>query len=613
MVTHVQTVANDGTSGATPSVSITTTAGNTLILSVVAYVGANTPFHVSAISDTHNTWTFSSANSNANPPVGQSYDGSLTGVTLIAAVVNAAAVTSIQVTFTGATPTYVDLVAYEFSGIPSNSAITVANASSTNTSAISVTTPTVTVPSGSLLAVAAEANDGQAGSSTTVGGSWSLDGGTDKCAAYQITPSAGSLSATFSSTGSQNWPSTAILVIGPSGVVAPVAQQPGGASFRRQWRQPQALIPGVPYMAVTAGLATGAGAAGSPAIGLQGGSATSTGAAGTPGIDLTPTVATGTGTAQAPGSALTPALASGTGAAFAPGTGLGPQLATGTGTAFSILPLGLGGYMPPQPGSQQWRRFFYRTQQQIPVGIRVSPALVVSGFGTFPQVPAGAVILSVIANITQYGSNAGVGAPFYQLWDGTTAQIGNSQTGTATTNTANVDSVVFTGVTYSQLATLQLRILAESQPGNTGATTNVDAVSLSVEWAPNANVLITPNVLKCATAFPKAAVGVGVTVTPGTLSATTALPAATAGLLAVNITPATLATAAVFPRAAVGVSATITPATLVAATALPAIIDVTGPGYATADGIIGTGNGAWSNIGNALGPPDGSDAVWTAP
>lgn len=430
-----------------------------------------------------------------------------------------------------------------------------------------------------------------------------------------VTPGATTFGWTLSPASAFGYSIAAAEVLpAAASVSVPAPQlQPGGEAFRRRYRRPQTMIPGVPAFTATAGLATAAGTAGTPGTGLQGGSATSTGAASGPGTGMTPALASGTGTAQTPAPALTPGLATATGTAFAPGSALTPGFATAAGTAFSVFPPVTVGFIPLQPGSQPWRHRFHRTQQRWTPTPSVSPALTVSGFGTFPQVPAGSVILAVIANITQHGSNAGVGAPAYQLWDGTAAQIGSAQTGTATTNVSNVDSVVFTGVTYSQLATLQLRIIADSAPGNTGSTTSVDAVSLSVEWAPNASVLITPDVLACTTSFPAPAVSVGVTATPGVLAATTVLPPAAAGVLAVNIFPGTLAATTVIPPVAASASVTVTPGVLAAATALPAITDVTAPGWASADAVTGSGNGAWSNIGNALGTPDGSNATWTAP
>lgn len=220
MVAHVQTQVTTGGSGTSAAVTISSTAGNTLAVVADAYIGSNTPFHITSISDSHNTWSPSTANSNQNPPVGQSFDGTNTGFIAINAFVGAAAITSLTVNFS-ASLIYIDLAVYEFSGVPAGSVIVAAGASSTNTSAISVTTPSVTVPANASFAVAAQTNDGNAGSNTSVGGSWTLDGGGDHFAAWQLSPAAGSLSATFTSTSSQNWPSSAILVVGPP---PPVAQ-----------------------------------------------------------------------------------------------------------------------------------------------------------------------------------------------------------------------------------------------------------------------------------------------------------------------------------------------------------------------------------------------------
>lgn len=231
MVTRVQTKPTIGASGTSASVTISTTAGNTLVIVADAYSSTNAAFHITSITDSAgNTWTFSTANSNSNPPVGQSWDGSFQGFVLIGAVVNAAALTSGTITVNfSASLAYCDLIVYEFSGVPAGSIISVANASSTNVSAASVTTPTVTVPSGASLAVAAQTNDGNAGSNTSVSSGWTTDTtiDTDHCSAWRVSPAAGSLSATFTSTSSQNWPSSAILVIGPDNTTTS-----GGMTFR---------------------------------------------------------------------------------------------------------------------------------------------------------------------------------------------------------------------------------------------------------------------------------------------------------------------------------------------------------------------------------------------
>ena len=68
-----------------------------------------------------------------------------------------------------------------------------------------------------------------------------------------------------------------------------------------------------------------------------------------------------------------------------------------------------------------------------------------------------------------------MGAPRLELWDGTSAQIGADASGTHTTSTANVDTFTITGVTYSQLAELRVRIYANCGTAAAGATQSVDS------------------------------------------------------------------------------------------------------------------------------------------
>jgi hypothetical protein len=111
-----------------------------------------------------------------------------------------------------------------------------------------------------------------------------------------------------------------------------------------------------------------------------------------------------------------------------------------------------------------------------------SPQLEASGFGTFSGVGSGDTINSVTATVNQWQSSASFAAPTYQLWDGTSGQIGSDVTGTVSTSTSNTDSPSWTGVTYSQLATLRLRITAHSGSAASGATQSVDWVALTVNY-----------------------------------------------------------------------------------------------------------------------------------
>ena len=343
-----------------------------------------------------------------------------------------------------------------------------------------------------------------------------------------------------------------------------------------------------------AGLAAGTGTAFAPGIGEQGGSASSTGAAGTPGVELTPALAAGTGTAFAPGIEerggsvsstgaagtpgidLTPALAHGNGSAFAPGTGLTPGLASAVAAALSIPPATVTG-----------------------------PALVCSGFGSWSQVPAGSLILSVIANVTQVSSNLSMDAPVYQLWDGTSSMI-DQQTGTLSTSVIN-DSVVFTGVTYAQLATLQLQIFGVSTGSNSGATFSVDAVSLSVTWAPSTSAAISPDTLRISGDVLQPSLNTSMQLAPALASASGAAFNVSFPRNAA-VAPAALQVPASFPLPAISVGSKISPAVLTVVTALPAITDVTVPNWASAESATG-----WTNPGHVTGTPDGSYGIWTVP
>jgi hypothetical protein len=198
-----------------------------------------------------------------------------------------------------------------------------------------------------------------------------------------------------------------------------------------------------------------------------------------------------------------------------------------------------------------------------------SPALTVSGFGSFPQIPPGSAIAAVVANITWFGSDAAIGAPSYQLWDGTHAQIGTTQRGIASVS-PHADSVVFTGAVYAQLATLQLQVYASSQNGNSGATASFDAVSLSVQWIQSVSQSAFPASLAVIPALPAVTVELDTAVTPGTLAVASAFPAQSAGLLNAAVTPAVLAARITLPAPAAAAGTTAPAGTLAVATAFPA-------------------------------------------
>lgn len=104
-----------------------------------------------------------------------------------------------------------------------------------------------------------------------------------------------------------------------------------------------------------------------------------------------------------------------------------------------------------------------------------SPGLEIYGFGTFPEISVGTTLAYITVSINQYASTAAMSAPTFELWDGTSARIGATQTGTVSTSSAHVDTANIVGVTYSQLATLRVRFYAH---GTTGNVQSIDYVTL---------------------------------------------------------------------------------------------------------------------------------------
>ncbi len=403
----------------------------------------------------------------------------------------------------------------------------------------------------------------------------------------------------------------------PPSVTALVGTRAGGYSSVPGLAVPGLFTPGSPG---SAGVPGAAGAAYPPAISYMAGLATATSAAYPPLMSAGLAVATGAAyppqlsvqLAAATGAAYPPLMDAGlavaTGAAYQPST-----IITGLKTVFPGAAAATGAAQPPPGGVIG----VTRTAAAAAAGrnspfLIASPALTVSGFGTFPQVPAGSVILAVIANVAQYGSDAQIAAPVYELWDGTAARIGSPVVGTATTSTSNVDSVVFTGVTYGQLATLQLRIYAETQQGNSGATVSVDAAALAVEWSA-AVVTAFPDVLAVPTVVPVQRAGAGVGISLSTLATTPVVQSPSVGQVDAAVFPAVRAAASAVRKVTITTWTSVTPGVLAVVPVLPPVSNVTAPGWSSAENVLAGGNGAWSAAGSVTGVPDGAVAIWTAP
>ena len=205
------------------------------------------------------------------------------------------------------------------------------------------------------------------------------------------------------------------------------------------------------------------------------------------------------------------------------------------------------------------------TASQPPVTVlaypETSPALELSGFGAFSAIGASDTIEWVQVATTEYQSDSSMAACTFELWDysGTPAQIGATQTGTASTSTGNVSAATFTGVTYGMLATLRVRVYGHSGTAAPGATESVDSAALTVSYSPSdaGGASAAPAVLPVTAAFP--AVTVTVPARPAVLAVTTAQPAPSVSTSGnATVTPAVLAVATSVPFSAAGSSVSIT-------------------------------------------------------
>lgn len=241
MTTHVQDAGKDG-SGTSVVVTITTTAGNMLAVSFDGFVTGNNPASISSVVDSAgNTWTYSTATSSQNPPVGGSYDSTegqygWTGTAVCLPSANGGttkAVTSVTITFSRSL-VYVGATVSEFSGLPAGAVILGAASSSTASDGVtSYTTPSVTTTAAALVLAAV----GSFSTFTGVTMGYTLmTADTDNNKAYNPSAAAGTVSATF--TGASNRiAGSAITAIG----AAPAAARLVSSMHARQVRSPGGL------------------------------------------------------------------------------------------------------------------------------------------------------------------------------------------------------------------------------------------------------------------------------------------------------------------------------------------------------------------------------------
>ena len=160
----------------------------------------------------------------------------------------------------------------------------------------------------------------------------------------------------------------------------------------------------------------------------------------------------------------------------------------------------------------------------VPPAPETSPSLELYGFAISGP-GSSDTINSVTVAITEYQSSLSSDPCTFELWDycGTPAIIGTTQTGTSSTSSSNISSAVFTGVSYSQLATLRVRVYGNARPGSSYVE-SVDGVSIVVNYSPSPNATVTMgSALAVSSSIPQASVGYHPF--PATVAITSSIPA----------------------------------------------------------------------------------------
>lgn len=223
----------DGSATYVIPVSTAGGSGDAIVVYITIWMLGNAPISISSVSDNasggSNTWRYSTAQQNQNPPAGGSYAPAENqyGFSAIAVCLPSdnggatKAVTAVTVVMSTAVTAWGEIGGSEFSGLPAGSALLSAAASGTLvTSVSSYTTPSV-APQSTALVVAATSVLNQDWSSVT--GGYALLSYSDTLAAYDTAVAAGTSAVAFSYSGTAtDVPSSALVAIGPP----PTAVQP---------------------------------------------------------------------------------------------------------------------------------------------------------------------------------------------------------------------------------------------------------------------------------------------------------------------------------------------------------------------------------------------------
>jgi hypothetical protein len=219
LLAYVQDVSTAG-AGTDQEVTITTTAGNTLVACIVAFSYSDaTALAISSVTDSAgNIWHYSTAPSSQSPPANGSWDsagGGYYGFAAIAYCVNAAAVTSVTVTLNAdaSDSLCVDVQEYSFLG-PHAAIDGAASAGTLESSVTSYSTPSITTTTNGGLVVACSARGtGWTGVSPSQFTLFSASASHYVNCAVAMNTTAGSWSADFTG-ASQDAQASAILGLG---------------------------------------------------------------------------------------------------------------------------------------------------------------------------------------------------------------------------------------------------------------------------------------------------------------------------------------------------------------------------------------------------------------